>query len=133
MISSSKHSLIFLPLSALWISVGPSHGVDVNEIQEISMSSSKGSSVASMPCMKKLLPCKEYLKLTATPPPPSCCVPLKEMVSDDPKCLCDVFNSADMLKNLNITHDDALRLPKACGANANISVCREGLQISIFK
>lgn len=133
MISSTKHSLTFLPLSALWIFVGLSHGLDVNEIQEISMSSSKGSSVASMPCMKKLLPCQEYSKLTVTPPPPSCCVPLKEMVSYDPKCFCDVFDSVDMLKNLNITQDDALRLPKACGAIAIISVCREGMQISIFK
>lgn len=132
MISSTKHGLIFLPLSALWIFVGLSHGVDVNEIQEISISS-EGSSVASMPWMKKLLPCQEYLKLTDTPPPPSCCVPLKEMVSDNPKCLCDVFNSVDTLKNLNITQDDALRLPKACGATANTSVCRGFTEISIFK
>ncbi|PON37036.1 Bifunctional inhibitor/plant lipid transfer protein/seed storage helical domain containing protein [Trema orientale] len=47
------------------------------------------------------------------------------MVSDDSKCLCDIFNNADMLKNLNITQDDALRLPKACGANADVSVCKK--------
>ncbi|PON44681.1 Bifunctional inhibitor/plant lipid transfer protein/seed storage helical domain containing protein [Parasponia andersonii] len=47
------------------------------------------------------------------------------MVSDDSNCFCDIFNNADMLKNPNITQDDALRLPKACGANADVSVCEK--------
>lgn len=85
-----------------------------------------------MPCVKKLLPCQEYLKPTAAAalPAPSCCLPLKEMVFDDPKCLCDIFNNADLFNNLNITQDDALRLPKACGANADISVCKKGIKVS---
>ncbi|PQQ15467.1 lipid transfer-like protein VAS [Prunus yedoensis var. nudiflora] len=41
------------------------------------------------------------------------------------QCLCSLFNNPGMLSNLNITQDDALKLPKACGANADISICEK--------
>ncbi|XP_061989158.1 non-specific lipid transfer protein GPI-anchored 3 [Rosa rugosa] len=78
----------------------------------------------SMPCVKKLIPCQPYLHAPEKVPV-SCCLPLKQMVSDDTKCLCGLFNNVDMLKKLNVTQDEALKLPKACGANADISICKK--------
>ncbi|XP_077236059.1 non-specific lipid transfer protein GPI-anchored 9-like isoform X2 [Tasmannia lanceolata] len=76
----------------------------------------------SMPCVKKLLPCQPYLHSSAMPPP-ACCVPLKEMIQDDKKCLCDVLSNEAVLNSLNITKDQAMGLPKKCGDNASASDC----------
>lgn len=78
-------------------------------------------------CVQKLLPCQAYLKAPSTPTA-ACCVPLKEMVSGDPKCLCDVFDNPDLLKSLNVTQDDAMKLAKACNVNADVSVCKKGFR-----
>ncbi|CAF2109267.1 hypothetical protein YC2023_101070 [Brassica napus] len=78
----------------------------------------------SMPCIQKLMPCQPYLHSATPPPPASCCMPLKEIVETDVNCLCSVFNNVDMLKSLNLTKENALVLPKACGANADVSQCK---------
>ncbi|KAI8013898.1 Uncharacterized protein LOK49_LG05G01989 [Camellia lanceoleosa] len=78
---------------------------------------------ASLPCIQKLLPCQPYLQKPLSPPD-TCCEPLKEMISGDSACLCGIFDNADLLKKFNITQDVALKLPKACGANADVSVCK---------
>ncbi|XP_050376416.1 non-specific lipid transfer protein GPI-anchored 3-like [Argentina anserina] len=83
-----------------------------------------GDPTDSMPCVKKLIPCQPYLHAPEKVPV-SCCLPLKQMVSDDTKCLCGLFNNVDVLKKLNLTQDEALKLPKACGANADISICKK--------
>ncbi|KAF8364576.1 hypothetical protein HHK36_033456 [Tetracentron sinense] len=80
----------------------------------------------SMPCMQKLLPCQPYL-LSSSPPSTTCCIPLKGMIANDPKCLCDIFDNPVLLKNLNITQDDALKLTTACGAKVDISVCKNAM------
>ncbi|XP_057952105.1 non-specific lipid transfer protein GPI-anchored 3-like [Malania oleifera] len=84
--------------------------------------STAGDTPGAVPCAQKLLPCQPYLHSPS--PPSSCCAPLKRMISDDAHCLCAVFNNAAILKSLNITQADALNLAKACGANADISVCK---------
>ncbi|KAJ4889449.1 Bifunctional inhibitor/lipid-transfer protein/seed storage 2S albumin superfamily protein [Raphanus sativus] len=73
---------------------------------------------------RKLMPCQPYLHSVIPPPPPSCCLPMREIVANDATCLCSVFNNVDMLKSLNLTKDNALDLPKACGANPDISLCK---------
>ncbi|ESQ27829.1 hypothetical protein EUTSA_v10019626mg [Eutrema salsugineum] len=78
-----------------------------------------------MACMQKLMPCQPFLHTANPPPPPSCCGPMKEMVEKDAPCLCSVFNSPEMLKKLNLTKDNALELPKACGANPDVSRCTQ--------
>ncbi|KAL2462351.1 Bifunctional inhibitor/lipid-transfer protein/seed storage 2S albumin superfamily protein [Abeliophyllum distichum] len=85
---------------------------------------SQGGGDDKLPCMKKLLPCQPYLKASSTPPA-ACCVPLKEIVADDSKCLCAVFNNPDIMKSLNATQEDALNMAKNCGANADTSVCNK--------
>ncbi|XP_052180915.1 non-specific lipid transfer protein GPI-anchored 3 [Diospyros lotus] len=82
----------------------------------------------SMSCIQKLLPCQPYLHpppSLSSPPPATCCTPLKEMLSADSNCLCQVFNNVVLLKKFNLTQDDALKLPKACGAAADISLCEK--------
>ncbi|KAL0794874.1 hypothetical protein Bca101_066251 [Brassica carinata] len=83
-----------------------------------------GGDAHSMPCIQKLMPCQPYLHSVTPPPPASCCLPLKEIVEKDATCLCSVFNNVDMLKSLNLTKENALVLPKACGAKADTSLCK---------
>ncbi|CAN8312470.1 unnamed protein product [Cochlearia groenlandica] len=83
-----------------------------------------GGDAHSMPCIQKLMPCQPYLHAATPPIPASCCVPLNEIVEKDVTCLCSVFNNVDMLKSLNLTKANALVLPKACGANADVSQCK---------
>ncbi|KAJ0237580.1 Non-specific lipid transfer protein GPI-anchored 3 [Hirschfeldia incana] len=83
-----------------------------------------GGDAQAMPCIQKLMPCQPFLHSVIPPPPPSCCLPMKQIVANDATCLCSVFNNMDMLKSLNLTKDNALDLPKACGANPDISLCK---------
>ncbi|KAJ4889447.1 Bifunctional inhibitor/lipid-transfer protein/seed storage 2S albumin superfamily protein [Raphanus sativus] len=83
-----------------------------------------GGDAQAMPCIQKLMPCQPFLHSVIPPPPPSCCLPMREIVANDATCLCSVFNNVDMLKSLNLTKDNALDLPKACGANPDISLCK---------
>lgn len=76
-----------------------------------------------MACMQRLLPCQPYIHAVNPHPPPSCCAPMKEIVETDAPCLCNVFNNPEMLKALNLTKENALNLPKACGANPDVSLC----------
>lgn len=110
-IMDSKHFWSFVLFLCSWVFLGFSQGDDYG---------------GSMQCIQKLLPCQPYLKSPSSPPA-SCCVPLEEMISDDSKCLCDVFDNPQILKSLNISLDHALKLPKACGTNADTSVCKKGI------
>lgn len=83
-----------------------------------------GGDAHAMPCIQKLMPCQPYLHSVTPPPPPSCCLPLREIVTSDVTCLCSVFNNVDMLKSLNLTKENALVLPNACGAKADVSQCK---------
>ncbi|CAA7032450.1 unnamed protein product [Microthlaspi erraticum] len=85
---------------------------------------SGGGNAQSMPCIQKLMPCQPYLHSVTPPPPASCCMPLREIVENDVTCLCSVFNNVDMLKSLNLTKENALVLPNACGAKADVSQCK---------
>ncbi|XP_073147788.1 non-specific lipid transfer protein GPI-anchored 9-like isoform X1 [Henckelia pumila] len=75
-------------------------------------------------CIQKLLPCQPYLKSQATPPP-SCCVPMKQVVAEESQCLCAVFNNRDILISLNVTQQDGINLAKSCGANVDQSNCKK--------
>ncbi|KAI3409568.1 uncharacterized protein J3R85_019170 [Psidium guajava] len=80
-------------------------------------------------CVQKLIPCQAYLTGSSTPPD-SCCGPLKELVTGESQCLCQVFNNPDALKSLGITQAGALALAKTCGAHADVSVCNKGAATS---
>ncbi|KAF8111334.1 hypothetical protein N665_0076s0310 [Sinapis alba] len=83
----------------------------------------EGGDNHSMACMQKLMPCQKYIHAVNPPPPASCCGPMKEMVEKESQCLCSVFNNPALLKTFNLTKENALDLPKACGANPDVSIC----------
>lgn len=74
-------------------------------------------------CIEKLMPCQPYIRTVNPPVPASCCGPLKEIVEKEAPCLCAVFNDPGMLKRFNITKDQVMDLPKACGINPDVSLC----------
>ncbi|KAK3010494.1 hypothetical protein RJ639_012713 [Escallonia herrerae] len=73
-------------------------------------------------CMSRLLPCKPFFPapLTVTN---ACCAPLKKAISDDLQCICDGLNNNVIMESFNVSRDQALLLPKACGSKADTSVC----------
>ncbi|CAA7043143.1 unnamed protein product [Microthlaspi erraticum] len=84
----------------------------------------QGDSTPIAGCLQKLLPCQPYLHSVNPPPPATCCGPMKQLVEKDAQCLCTVFNNPTILKTLNLTKENALDLPKACGVNPDaVSVC----------
>ncbi|XP_042503515.1 non-specific lipid transfer protein GPI-anchored 3-like [Macadamia integrifolia] len=89
----------------------------------LGFSQSSGGASDPTACITKLLPCQDSIKSPAAPPA-SCCVPLKQMINDDPQCLCGIYNDPSFLKNLNITQTDLLSLPKGCGVKVDMSVCK---------
>ncbi|XP_050215568.1 non-specific lipid transfer protein GPI-anchored 3-like [Mercurialis annua] len=74
-------------------------------------------------CVQKLMPCQPYLHAPANAPA-TCCLPLKEMVVDEIACLCSVMNNPALMKTFNVTEEDTMKLAKACGAKADLSLCK---------
>ncbi|KAI7994386.1 Lipid transfer-like protein VAS [Camellia lanceoleosa] len=72
-------------------------------------------------CISKLTPCASYLN--ATSPPASCCNPLREAVTQDLQCLCNLYTTPDLLKNLGINVTDALALAGRCKIPGDLSSC----------
>lgn len=70
-------------------------------------------------CAASLVPCSDYLNATRKPPA-SCCDPLKEAVDKQLACLCNLYNSPDLLNSLKINVTQALRLPTLCGVPDNL-------------
>lgn len=106
----SKLILLFSFVIWSWARVGYSQG--------------EGEGADPMQCIQKLAPCQAYLKEAS--PPALCCEPLRAMVADYTQCLCAVFNNPEILKTLNVTQADGLNLAKACGSNADTSLCKTG-------
>uniref|UniRef100_A0A803L6G7 Bifunctional inhibitor/plant lipid transfer protein/seed storage helical domain-containing protein n=1 Tax=Chenopodium quinoa TaxID=63459 RepID=A0A803L6G7_CHEQI len=64
-------------------------------------------------CGSKLTACVNYLNSTTTPPP-SCCNPLKEAVTNEKQCLCNIYNNPNLIQALGINITQAMNLPKLC-------------------
>lgn len=80
------------------------------------------NAIANAQCMHQLLPCQPFLK-APNDPPPTCCDPLKEMVTNSSDCLCQFINNPTMILSLEVSKDDIMKLPKACGIKVDISKC----------
>ena len=74
-------------------------------------------------CAANLVPCSQYINTTGTPPA-TCCVPLKDAVQNDLKCLCDLYATPEIFKAFNISLDAALGLSKRCGLNDTTAACK---------
>uniref|UniRef100_A0A803MCT3 Bifunctional inhibitor/plant lipid transfer protein/seed storage helical domain-containing protein n=1 Tax=Chenopodium quinoa TaxID=63459 RepID=A0A803MCT3_CHEQI len=64
-------------------------------------------------CASKLTACVNYLNSTTTPSP-SCCNPLKEAVTNEKQCLCNIYNNPALTKAFGINITQAMNLPKLC-------------------
>uniref|UniRef100_A0A7C9A1Y4 Bifunctional inhibitor/plant lipid transfer protein/seed storage helical domain-containing protein n=1 Tax=Opuntia streptacantha TaxID=393608 RepID=A0A7C9A1Y4_OPUST len=88
-----------------------------------SAASQGGGSSQPPSCATKLTGCVDYLNGSRTPPP-ACCGPLKDAVTNERECLCSIYNNKDLLQALHINITQALNLPKLCkidtGKSANI-------------
>ena len=73
-------------------------------------------------CVANLVSCVEYLN-TTTPPPVTCCIPLKEAVTDQLPCLCGIYNDPSLLISFGINVTQAIQLPVRCGINFSITEC----------
>jgi len=80
----------------------------------------EGQSTAS--CASKLVACANYLNST-TRPPSSCCDPLRETVTKELPCLCNLYETPGFLASLGINVTEALRLSSSCGIPGDLSNC----------
>lgn len=89
-----------------------------------------GEAGSALPCIQELLPCQPYL-LAPLNPPATCCMPLRDIITDEKECICKVFKNPEIMKSLNVTLEQALKLPKACGINnADASLCNNNGNLS---
>ncbi|KAL3499512.1 hypothetical protein ACH5RR_038605 [Cinchona calisaya] len=72
-------------------------------------------------CAANLVPCGNYLNSSS--PPPSCCNPLKQAVTNQLPCLCNLYENPALWAGLGINITQALKLPGDCGVSVNISLC----------
>ncbi|KAI6707320.1 hypothetical protein NL676_010282 [Syzygium grande] len=77
---------------------------------------------ATQTCASKLVPCADYLNSTS-PPPDTCCNPIRETVKTDRACLCNLYNTPGLLASLGINVTQALQLTKECGVSTDTSSC----------
>ena len=74
-------------------------------------------------CAEKLVPCVSFINATGTPPA-TCCDPLKETVTQEMQCLCDLYNTPGFLKSVGIDVNQALLLPGRCNiTGGDLSSC----------
>ncbi|KAH0456082.1 hypothetical protein IEQ34_013989 [Dendrobium chrysotoxum] len=87
------------------------------------MAANAEAQVTQLTCASKLITCRNYLN--STNPPEECCKPLKDAVTNDLTCLCDIFKSPEILKGFGIDIKQALKLPFNCGiTNSSDSLCK---------
>ncbi|KAE9459432.1 hypothetical protein C3L33_08643, partial [Rhododendron williamsianum] len=69
-------------------------------------------------CAEKLVPCAEYINATGTPPA-ACCGPLKEAVTNEMQCLCNLYTAPGLLESFGINVTQAVHLPSRCNLVAS--------------
>lgn len=67
-------------------------------------------------CSRGLAPCLDYIN-SMTPPPISCCNPLKYLVANDISCICDLYTNPSILQAFGLNITNALRLTRLCSLN----------------
>ncbi|XP_057446904.1 non-specific lipid transfer protein GPI-anchored 3-like isoform X2 [Lotus japonicus] len=119
---ASKALLSFLLIiSSVHLCLSQSNSGGVN-LEQLLPGLGQAAVVQDAKCMQKLLPCQPFLK-SPNNPPPSCCVPLNEMATNEVDCLCSVMNNPQLLLSINVSKEDAMKLPGACDIEVDISKC----------
>ncbi|XP_057462049.1 non-specific lipid transfer protein GPI-anchored 7-like [Actinidia eriantha] len=72
-------------------------------------------------CAQKLVPCANYIN--STNPPSSCCEPLREAVTKEMTCLCNLYNTPGLLASFGINITQALLLPGRCKIPGDLNSC----------
>ncbi|MCD7454331.1 hypothetical protein HAX54_024343 [Datura stramonium] len=119
------YSKLFVVVVFSWFFVGLSHGIDLDKtLMGAFLAGGVDGGISAMSCVEKLITCQPALASHMKNPPPSCCAPLKEMITNDTQCLCAVFNNTILMNTLNVTEDEAINFAKSCGANPDLSLCK---------
>ena len=128
MASNKQHILTLLVLFTSWFFVG------FSQITSDMFGPAASGGVESFPCLQNnLAPCQPYLKGSYIAPA-ICCEQLKETITHDLKCLCNILAHTDVLKCFNITLVELMKLRKDFGINLTRSVCKgfSDLLLSFF-
>ncbi|KAL6986077.1 hypothetical protein U1Q18_019444 [Sarracenia purpurea var. burkii] len=72
-------------------------------------------------CAEKLTPCANYIN--ATSPPTACCDSLKEAITTQLSCICNLYNTPGLLASLGINVTEAVTLPHRCNLTGDLSAC----------
>ena len=115
MASNKQHILTLLVLFSFF--------VGFSQITSAVFGPAASEGVESFPCLQNLAPCQPYLKGSYIAPA-ICCEQLKVTINNDLKCLCDILTHTDLLKTLNITQVELMKLPKECGIDIKQSACK---------
>uniref|UniRef100_A0A5B7BIU8 Putative lipid transfer-like protein VAS n=1 Tax=Davidia involucrata TaxID=16924 RepID=A0A5B7BIU8_DAVIN len=73
-------------------------------------------------CAQKLVPCANFIN--ATTPPASCCDPLREAVTQERDCLCNLYNTPGLLASFGINVTQAVLLAGHCNIPGDLSACK---------
>ncbi|CAH9111759.1 unnamed protein product [Cuscuta epithymum] len=75
-------------------------------------------------CVKKLMPCVNYLN-GSRGPPSTCCDPLKDVIEKMPECLCQMvsISGSKEAEKAGIDTSKAQMLPARCGHRVNFFGC----------
>ncbi|XP_014523921.1 non-specific lipid-transfer protein-like protein At2g13820 [Vigna radiata var. radiata] len=79
-----------------------------------------GAAALSPTCASVLLslsPCLNYIDGNSSTPSSSCCLQFANVVSSQPRCLCEVFNGGAASLGVPINQTKALTLPTACNVH----------------
>lgn len=74
-------------------------------------------------CGQKLVPCYPYLNNATVKPQADCCNPIRDAVTHDLPCLCNIYKDPNVFKTLNVNVSEALRISRECGVPTNLSSC----------
>ncbi|KAH7862134.1 hypothetical protein Vadar_000477 [Vaccinium darrowii] len=69
-------------------------------------------------CASSLVPCATYINGTGTPPA-SCCTPLKQALTTQFQCLCNLYANPGVLQSFGINITQAIGLPARCNISAS--------------
>ncbi|XWS38511.1 hypothetical protein CRYUN_Cryun19dG0137500 [Craigia yunnanensis] len=78
---------------------------------------------AQASCAQNLVPCFPYLNNATVQPQDDCCNPIREAVTNQLPCLCNLYSDPTLLASLNVTVSEALRISRECGVTTDLSAC----------
>ncbi|CAN6460933.1 unnamed protein product [Victoria cruziana] len=81
-------------------------------------------------CISQLVPglsgCLEAVQSPTTKPSADCCKGVSDVVKNQMKCLCALYNSPSTVASYGINMTRVLEIPDLCKVPADISVCKTG-------